>query len=271
MSSGPSAARRSAIARCGVIGIARRSRRRRRAPRGARSGGRRGRGSRGTRGARRRRGRRSPRGRTAASSRRSEPSMSPISSTSGRYCGVDLGRLGVDVDDPLAAVGVPARTARTRRGRSRRRSRGRPGRSPVSTWSRAWSPTAISERCDRSSIAPLPMNVAATGHVEARGRTPAAPPRRAAGGRRCRRGRAAAATRRSGRRRGRSPRRSARGSRSCRAAAAATVVARDGHRREVLGQLDVGRAGLLERRDAGRPCARSRGSPRPARRGCSTS
>ncbi len=38
---------------------------------------------------------------------------------------------------------------------------------PDRTWSRACSPTAMSDRCDRSSMAPLPMNVAATGHVEA--------------------------------------------------------------------------------------------------------
>ena len=81
----------------------------------------------------------------------------------GLVGGVDLGRLGVDVDDPLAAVGVPARPARTRPGRSRRDTTRSARSKPERTWSRAWSPTAISERWLRSSMAPLPMNVTATG------------------------------------------------------------------------------------------------------------
>ena len=120
--------------------------------------------------------------------------MSPISSTSGRYCGVDLGRLGVDVDDPLAAVGVPASRRVLDEVVADADRRGRPGRSPDRTWSRAWSPTAISDRCDRSSIAPLPMNVDRDRDVEAAGERPQLRRRRAAAGRRCRRGRAAAAT-----------------------------------------------------------------------------
>ena len=44
-----------------------------------------------------------------SSSRRSDPSMSPISSTSGSVRGIDLGRLRVDVDDPLRAVRIPRR------------------------------------------------------------------------------------------------------------------------------------------------------------------
>ena len=187
----------------------------------------------------------------------------------GLVDGIDLGRLGVDVDDPLASVRVPAR--------------------------RRVLDQVVADRHDEIGAVEAGQHVIAglepDGHqrqvaavvdralaherdrdrdVEALGEARGAPRGASAGGRRCRPARAAASTPRAAARRGRWPRPSARGSRpaSARAAGgpASTVVGR-----EVLGQLDVGRAGLLELGDAERLAHDLGHGPGPARRAGSTS
>ena len=168
----------------------------------------------------------------------------------GLVVGVDLGRLGVDVDDPLAPVRVPARRRvldqvvadrHDEVGAIEARQHVIAGLEP--------------DRHQRQVAAVVDRALAHERHRDrdveplgerAQGRAP-----RSAGARRCRPGRAAASSRRGAARRGRSPRRSARGSRPV-SARGAEVVGRRVVGREVLGQLDVGRAGLLELGDAER-------------------